>query len=60
MPSRRNAKNLGMAIITLADPKAGALLKVIDEAQKFVAKPRRRLKSGLSRWKLLRRNARRY
>ncbi len=42
MPSKRNAKNLGIAIVALADPKAGALLKVIDEAQKFVAKPRRK------------------
>jgi hypothetical protein len=31
-----------MAIIALADPKAGAILKVIDEASKFVASPRRR------------------
>ena len=42
MPSKRNPKNLGMATVALADPKVGALLKVIDEAQKFIAKPRRR------------------
>jgi hypothetical protein len=42
MIRKRNAKNLGMAIVALADPKAGAILKVIDEAQKFIATPRRR------------------
>jgi hypothetical protein len=41
---RKSAKNLGMAIISLAHPPTGALLKVLDEAQKFVAQPRRKRK----------------
>jgi hypothetical protein len=39
---RSNAKNLTIALVTLADPKAGAMLKVIDEAHKFLKPPRRR------------------
>ena len=39
---KRNAKNLGIALVTLADPTTGAMLKVIDETQKFLRPPRRR------------------
>jgi len=40
MRRKGNAKDLGIAIVALADPKAGAVLKVIDEAQKFLAPTR--------------------